>query len=236
MFLTLMEWLYVIGGFLLIIGAFAKSAQIGLHVWLVDAMEGPTPVSALIHAATMVTAGVFLLLRFDVFFSSIYYLDLYLLIGITGGITSLLSGIAATMQTDIKKLIAYSTVSQIGYMFIAIGAFFPEGALYHLTTHAFFKALLFLCSGVIIYYLGDEKNGRIILFFSRNSIRNFYSKFSVNGFSLFIRFLFKRFNIRRNFITKFIFIFVSLFFSNFFSIFNNSIFIKTLYICIFFRI
>lgn len=186
MLLNFIEILYFLGGFALIIGAFAKSAQIGLHVWLVDAMEGPTPVSALIHAATMVTAGVFLLLRIDVFFSSINYIDLYLFIGLTGGITSLLSGIAAIMQTDIKKLVAYSTVSQIGYMFIAIGAFFPEGALYHLTTHAFFKALLFLCSGVIIYYLGDEqdlrKMGGLFYFFQGTVYAIFIANLALMGF------------------------------------------------------
>lgn len=137
---------------MIILAAFAKSAQIGLHVWLVDAMEGPTPVSALIHAATMVTAGVFLILRLD--------LSLVILIGLGGGVTSLFSGLAACFQRDIKKLIAYSTVSQIGYMFIAIGSFNVEGSLYHLTTHAFFKALLFLSAGILIYYLGDEQDWR----------------------------------------------------------------------------
>lgn len=140
----------LVGG--MIIAAFAKSAQIGLHVWLVDAMEGPTPVSALIHAATMVTAGVFLILRLDLFW--------VMVIGIGGGITSLFSGFAAFFQKDIKKLIAYSTVSQIGYMFIAIGSYSLEGSLYHLTTHAFFKALLFLSAGILIYYLGDEQDWR----------------------------------------------------------------------------
>lgn len=173
----------------IILAAFAKSAQIGLHVWLVDAMEGPTPVSALIHAATMVTAGVFLILRLD--------LSLVILIGLGGGITSLFSGLSAFLQKDIKKLIAYSTVSQIGYMFIAIGSYNVEGSLYHLTTHAFFKALLFLCAGIIIYYLGDEqdwrKMGGLSLFLPVTFFSTFMADLSLIGFPFFSGFYSKDF-------------------------------------------
>lgn len=165
----------------ILLAAFAKSAQIGLHVWLVDAMEGPTPVSALIHAATMVTAGVFLILRLD--------LSLVMVIGLGGGITSLFSGLSALFQKDIKKLIAYSTVSQIGYMFLAIGSSNEEGSLYHLTTHAFFKALLFLGAGILIYYLGDEqdwrKMGGLSCFLPVTFFSTFMADLALMGFPFF---------------------------------------------------
>ena len=142
--------------FLLFIGAMGKSAQILLHTWLPDAMEGPTPVSALIHAATMVTAGVFLVVRC----SPIYeYSPLILnLITIVGMITAFFAATVALVQTDIKKIIAYSTCSQLGYMFIAAGVGAYNVAMFHLFTHAFFKALLFLGSGSIIHAFNDEQN------------------------------------------------------------------------------
>lgn len=144
--------------FAIIVAAAAKSAQLGLHTWLVDAMEGPTPVSALIHAATMVTAGVFLLVRISPFF---YLCEMALgIILFLGAITAVISSITAVFQVDIKKLIAYSTVSQIGFMFIACGGGNFNGAMFHLSTHAFFKALLFLCAGVVIYSLSDEQDMR----------------------------------------------------------------------------
>ncbi len=141
---------------LLFIGAMGKSAQILLHTWLPDAMEGPTPVSALIHAATMVTAGVFLVVRC----SPIYeYSDLALnIITIVGMSTAFFAATIAIVQTDIKKIIAYSTCSQLGYMFFATGVGAYNVAMFHLFTHAFFKALLFLGSGSVIHAFKDEQN------------------------------------------------------------------------------
>jgi NADH-quinone oxidoreductase subunit L len=141
---------------LLFIGAMGKSAQILLHTWLPDAMEGPTPVSALIHAATMVTAGVFLVVRC----SPIYeYSPLILnLITIIGMATAFFAATVALVQTDIKKIIAYSTCSQLGYMFFAAGVGAYNVAMFHLFTHAFFKALLFLGSGSVIHAFKDEQN------------------------------------------------------------------------------
>ncbi len=141
---------------LLFVGAMGKSAQILLHTWLPDAMEGPTPVSALIHAATMVTAGVFLVVRC----SPIYeYSELALnIITIVGMSTAFFAATVALVQTDIKKIIAYSTCSQLGYMFFAAGVGAYNVAMFHLFTHAFFKALLFLGSGSIIHAFKDEQN------------------------------------------------------------------------------
>ena len=141
---------------LLFIGAMGKSAQILLHTWLPDAMEGPTPVSALIHAATMVTAGVFLVVRC----SPIYeYSELALnVITIVGMSTAFFAATVALVQTDIKKIIAYSTCSQLGYMFFATGVGAYNVAMFHLFTHAFFKALLFLGSGSVIHAFKDEQN------------------------------------------------------------------------------
>jgi NADH-quinone oxidoreductase subunit L len=141
---------------LLFIGAMGKSAQILLHTWLPDAMEGPTPVSALIHAATMVTAGVFLVVRC----SPIYeYSELALnLITVIGMTTAIFAASVALVQTDIKKIIAYSTCSQLGYMFFAAGVGAYNIAMFHLFTHAFFKALLFLGSGSVIHAFKDEQN------------------------------------------------------------------------------
>tara|TARA_Y100001970_G_scaffold117002_1_gene145637 strand:+ start:1269 stop:3182 length:1914 start_codon:yes stop_codon:yes gene_type:complete len=141
---------------LLFIGAMGKSAQIFLHTWLPDAMEGPTPVSALIHAATMVTAGVFLVVRC----SPIYeYSELTLnIITVVGMSTAFFAATVALVQTDIKKIIAYSTCSQLGYMFFAAGVGAYNVAMFHLFTHAFFKALLFLGSGSVIHAFKDEQN------------------------------------------------------------------------------
>ncbi len=141
---------------LLFIGAMGKSAQIFLHTWLPDAMEGPTPVSALIHAATMVTAGVFLVVRC----SPIYeFSELALnVITIVGMSTAFFAASIALVQTDIKKIIAYSTCSQLGYMFFATGVGAYNVAMFHLFTHAFFKALLFLGSGSVIHAFKDEQN------------------------------------------------------------------------------
>jgi NADH-quinone oxidoreductase subunit L len=139
-------------------GAVAKSAQVPLHTWLPDAMEGPTPVSALIHAATMVTAGVYLLVRAHPIFEAAP--DIQALAAILGAVTLLLAGFVALVQWDIKKVIAYSTMSQIGYMFLGAGIGAYGFAIFLLFTHAFFKALLFLAAGVVIHHLADEQDIR----------------------------------------------------------------------------
>jgi len=141
---------------LLFIGAMGKSAQIFLHTWLPDAMEGPTPVSALIHAATMVTAGVFLVVRCSPIFEySPFTLNIITIVGMT---TAFFAATVALVQTDIKKIIAYSTCSQLGYMFFAAGVGAYNVAMFHLFTHAFFKALLFLGSGSVIHSFKDEQD------------------------------------------------------------------------------
>ncbi|MEX0445731.1 NADH-quinone oxidoreductase subunit L [Xenorhabdus sp. SGI246] len=137
-------------------GAVGKSAQLPLQTWLADAMAGPTPVSALIHAATMVTAGVYLIARSHVLF--LMAPDILHLVGIIGAVTLLLAGFAALVQTDIKRVLAYSTMSQIGYMFLALGVQAWDAAIFHLMTHAFFKALLFLASGSVILACHHEQN------------------------------------------------------------------------------
>jgi len=139
-------------------GALAKSAQIPLHTWLPDAMEGPTPVSALIHAATMVTAGVYLIVRTHVLFENAWFVQDTA--AALGAATLLMAGLIALVQVDIKRVIAYSTMSQIGYMFVgAAGGAYPNG-MFHLMTHAFFKALLFLAAGVAIHALTGEQDIR----------------------------------------------------------------------------
>ena len=139
-------------------GAIAKSAQLPLHTWLPDAMEGPTPVSALIHAATMVTAGVYLIVRNHAIFEAAP--NVQHLSAIIGGVTIIVAGVIALVQWDIKRVIAYSTMSQIGYMFLAAGIGAYGYAMFHLLTHAFFKALLFLAAGVIIHHLAGEQDMR----------------------------------------------------------------------------
>ena len=140
----------------LLIGALGKSAQIPLYVWLPSAMAGPTPVSALIHAATMVTAGIYLIVRMNFLFSSVP--EILTLIGWIGAFTAFFSALIACVGKDIKKILAYSTVSQLGYMFSALGVGAFTASFFHLFTHAFFKALLFLCAGVIIHTLKGEQN------------------------------------------------------------------------------
>jgi NADH-quinone oxidoreductase subunit L len=143
---------------LLFMGAMGKSAQVPLHTWLPDAMEGPTPVSALIHAATMVTAGVFMLARL----SPIFELSHAALLVVTfiGALTAFFAATVGLVQNDIKRVIAYSTCSQLGYMFVALGLGFYSAAIFHLFTHAFFKALLFLGSGSVIHAVSDEQDMR----------------------------------------------------------------------------
>jgi NADH-quinone oxidoreductase subunit L len=142
----------------LFIGACGKSAQIPLYVWLPDAMAGPTPVSALIHAATMVTAGVYMVARSNVLFQLAH--NTSALVAIIGCITAVLAATIAIAQTDIKKVLAYSTVSQLGYMFLAMGVGAYAAGIFHLYTHAFFKALLFLGSGAVIHALHGEQDLR----------------------------------------------------------------------------
>ncbi len=143
---------------LLFIGAMGKSAQIGLHTWLPDAMEGPTPVSALIHAATMVTAGVFMVVRLSPIFE--YAPTALALVTIVGASTAFFAATVGLCQNDIKRVIAYSTCSQLGYMFFAIGVSAYSAAIFHLTTHAFFKALLFLGAGSVIHAMSGEQDMR----------------------------------------------------------------------------
>ena len=143
---------------LLFIGAMGKSAQLGLHTWLPDAMEGPTPVSALIHAATMVTAGVFMVARCSPIFE--YSPDALAFVTFIGASTAIFAATIGVAQNDIKRVIAYSTCSQLGYMFFALGVSAYGAAIFHLFTHAFFKALLFLGSGSVIHAMSDEQDMR----------------------------------------------------------------------------
>jgi len=152
------DWALLAATLLLFVGATGKSAQIPLFTWLPDAMAGPTPVSALIHAATMVTAGIFLVVRSSVLFELVPYAqDVVLWIGTA---TAILAASIGLFQNDIKKVLAYSTVSQLGYMFAALGMGAYSAAMFHVTTHAFFKALLFLGAGSVIHALGGEQDIR----------------------------------------------------------------------------
>ena len=145
-------------GLLLMVGAAGKSAQIPLYVWLPDAMEGPTPVSALIHAATMVTAGVYMVARSHVIFQ--HAPNALTVVAIIGTLTALFAATIGIAQTDIKKVLAYSTVSQLGYMFMACGVAAYSAGIFHLMTHAFFKGLLFLAAGSVIHAVGGEQDMR----------------------------------------------------------------------------
>lgn len=143
---------------LVLIAAIAKSAQLGLHTWLPDAMEGPTPVSALLHAATMVTAGVYSIVRFSFIFEHVPSARNFCVV--VGSLTALFGSLVALTQFDIKRVVAFSTTSQLGYMFVACGLSGYHVAMYHLVTHAFFKAFLFLIAGVIIHNLNNEQDFR----------------------------------------------------------------------------
>jgi NADH-quinone oxidoreductase subunit L len=140
------------------LAAYAKSAQLPMHTWLPDAMEGPTPVSALIHAATMVTAGVYLLVRSSMFLQLLP--DLASAVAYLGVATALFAACCAMVQTDLKRVLAYSTMSQLGYMFLAVGVGAYGAAIFHLVTHAFFKALLFLTAGIVIHAAHGEQDMR----------------------------------------------------------------------------
>src|SRR5271157_5686902 len=152
------ETLLTTVGILLMIGACGKSAQIPLYVWLPDAMEGPTPVSALIHAATMVTAGVYMVARSHVIFERAPIA--LTVVAIIGTLTALFAATIGITQTDIKKVLAYSTISQLGYMFMACGVGAFSAGIFHLMTHAFFKGLLFLAAGSVIHAVGGEQDMR----------------------------------------------------------------------------
>jgi NADH-quinone oxidoreductase subunit L len=145
-------------GILLFIGATGKSAQVPLYVWLPDAMEGPTPVSALIHAATMVTAGVYMVARSSAIYS--HAPNAMLVVAVVGAVTAIFAATIGLVQNDIKRVLAYSTVSQLGYMFLACGVGAFGAGIFHLGTHAFFKALLFLCSGSVIHAMSGEQDMR----------------------------------------------------------------------------
>lgn len=146
----------VIACFLLLIGVVGKSAQVGLHMWLPDAMEGPTPVSALIHAATMVTAGVFLIIKLSPLFATVKTLQFFILL--IGSLTCIMAAIVGSTQADLKKIIAYSTCSQLGYMVMVGGYGYYTVSLFHLFNHGIFKALLFLSAGLVIHTLMNEQN------------------------------------------------------------------------------
>jgi NADH-quinone oxidoreductase subunit L len=176
----------------LYLGAAGKSAQFPLHVWLPDAMEGPTPVSALIHAATMVTAGVYLLVRLDWLFALTP--DVLLIVGWVGAVTALMAAVLACVQTDIKRVLAYSTVSQLGYMMTAIGAGFASAGFLHLLTHGVFKALLFLGAGAVIHAVGTNDITRMGGLFRRmpqTAIVFLVGTLSLAGIPLFAGFLSK---------------------------------------------
>ncbi len=158
---ALAEWpqgsaLAIASAALLLGGAVGKSAQLPLQTWLPDAMAGPTPISALIHAATMVTAGVYLIARTHVLF--MLAPPVMFAVAVIGAATLLLAGFSALTQYDIKRVLAYSTISQIGYMFLALGVGAWASAIFHFMTHAFFKALLFLAAGIVIDALHHEHN------------------------------------------------------------------------------
>jgi len=170
--------------FCLVIAAMTKSAQFGLHTWLPDAMEGPTPVSALIHAATMVTAGILLLIK--CFPLLLIHPHLAFFVAVVGAITSVFAGTVACCQHDIKKIIAYSTCSQLGLMFMACGLGYPEFAFFHLITHAFFKALLFLSAGSVVHFVGGEqdirKMGGLAHVMPYTNIAFFFGNLCIAGF------------------------------------------------------
>lgn len=171
-------------GLLLVVGAFGKSAQLGLHVWLPEAMEGPTPISALIHAATMVTLGIFLVIRTSFLLeeSTIVLSFVVVLASVSLFVTSLIGAV----QYDMKKIIAYSTCSQLGYMFLACGISQYGAALFHLVNHGFFKALLFLCAGNVIHAMNNQqdirKMGGLVRFLPLTSVFFLLGSLSLMGF------------------------------------------------------
>ena len=180
-------------GLLLMVGAAGKSAQIPLYVWLPDAMEGPTPVSALIHAATMVTAGVYMVARSSAIFERAPMA--MMVVAIIGTLTALFAATIGIAQTDIKKVLAYSTVSQLGYMFMACGVGAFSAGIFHLMTHAFFKGLLFLAAGSVIHGIGGEqdmrKMGGLRLYMPWTFLTMTIATFAIAGFPPFAGFFSK---------------------------------------------
>jgi len=168
----------------LLFACVGKSAQIGLHVWLPEAMEGPTPVSSLIHAATMVTAGIFLIIKT----SFLFFSDVYPYLLMVGGITAFFASSIGAFQNDLKKIIAYSTCSQLGYMLLACGLGAFENSFFHLYTHAFFKALLFLTAGYIIHAVTDDqdmrKMGSLLYFLPLCYVMILYGSLLLMGFPM----------------------------------------------------
>nr|YP_009389234.1 NADH dehydrogenase subunit 5 [Thorea hispida]ARX95978.1 NADH dehydrogenase subunit 5 [Thorea hispida] len=190
---------------LLFVGAVGKSAQLGLHTWLPDAMEGPTPVSALIHAATMVTAGIFLMIRFS---HVVEYSPLCLFVlTIVGALTALFGAITGVFQNDLKKVIAYSTCSQLGYMMVACGLSCYNVSMFHLFNHAFFKALLFLTAGSIIHAIFDEQDmrrmGSLIKFLPLTYSLMLVGSFTLLGFPFLTGFYSKDFIIELSWLTTY---------------------------------
>jgi len=171
---------------LLFVGAMAKSAQVPLHFWLPDSMEGPTPISALIHAATMVTAGIYMVARLSPLYVLAENVSIFILY--VGSVTAFFLGLVALVQNDIKRIIAYSTISQLGYMTAALGASLYSLAIFHLITHAFFKALLFLCAGSIIIKCHHEQDirkiGGLRKFMPITYLAFLYASLSLIGFPL----------------------------------------------------
>lgn len=154
------DFVFIAISIFILLGAIAKSAQFPLHTWLADAMEGPSPVSALIHSATMVAAGVFLIARlYPIFILNHYVMDFIAIIGL---ITAVICAYFAITQTDFKRILAYSTNSQLGLMFLALGAGAFSGGLFHLVTHAFFKSMLFLCSGIVLHSVASHQDVRFM--------------------------------------------------------------------------
>ncbi len=213
--------------FMIFVGVIAKSAQIGLHTWLVDAMEGPTPVSALLHAATMVTVGVFCLIRCNTLL--LKSPTILITIMFIGAITAIFGSAVGLLQNDIKRIIAYSTCSQLGYMILSCGLSNFENALYHLTNHAFFKALLFLAAGSIIHSLNGKQDiremGNLITIQPVGYISFFIGSFALIGLPFFSGFYSKDFILEYSYInlTKYAYFayilgIISAFFTTFYSI------------------
>ena len=183
---------------LLFIGAMGKSAQFPFHTWLANAMEGPTPVSALIHAATMVTAGVYLVIRANFIFANVPEVSHF--IACLGAFVAIFAASIALVHNDLKKIVAYSTLSQLGYMFVAAGLGAYKIALFHLVTHAFFKSLLFLCAGNVMHAMNDELNikkmGGLYKFMKPTALLSIIASCALAGFYPFAGFFSKDKNFR----------------------------------------
>ena len=207
---------------LLFWGSLSKSAQLGLHIWLPDAMEGPTPVSALIHAATLVTAGIFLIIRCSFFFENSTSLSLIMLVG---ALTAFFASSVGLVQNDLKRVIAFSTCSQLGYMTLAIGLSQYSAAFFHLSNHALFKALLFLSAGCIIHGLNDEQDlrkfGGLVNFFPFTFIMFVIGSLTLAGLPFLIGFYSKDFILESAFVKNNFFAQISYFLSCC-AIFNTS--------------